>query len=313
MKKVYKVTLMIFAALFSLWLVVTVYFYNHHTVTVKTINLAGWDLDTSETGVQWKEITFVNKVEDYDKLFAEPLFSEKQAALLNKLPTPLLEVAVTTKAFYRKPYKELKDSWNVTITGMALEDMYDNEERLIVSLEDEQGSTVASSGGSMRREDNTNIIYLGSSHENVKFDIKKLSKIQWYRDKEHPYEVELNNIAYETKKHGFFNKRPREMERIFSFYGEIRGAIIDVSKGKKVKTEWIGAETGDLLRKYKFSIRQPWYVGNHNGYTNVFGMAVEYFADDDVEYKDKIVEQQWFFVEDNEQWVLIDRLLLENI
>ncbi len=101
------------------------YFYNHHTIKTETLKISGFNLDGPETtGVQWKEITFSNKASD-DSAVWKPIFSNKQWEFINTLPVPIQNMILLTRSFYHKRYV---DSWAVSISGVALKDVFAERE-----------------------------------------------------------------------------------------------------------------------------------------------------------------------------------------
>ncbi len=308
MKKIYQGMLLVVAILLLVWLGITGYFYVHHTVTIKTITIDQEDANMLEAeGIQWKEIRLVNKRTNLD--WFGPEFTYRQIELINKLPVTLIRKIASIRAFYDKRYIEYTNGWKMTITGIAVDGKVDKDQITslpIVIIEDENGKEISFSNGFSGWSSGTNVIYFGKDREDVDPDIRPV-KLKWYWDKEHPFEVDLQDAMIETRKRSFFAANYQENERFFDFYREIRDDLFRAAAGKKAKTDYIDKQTIDLLQTYNYTTSQPTYVGAHKGYTDVFSMQISYYSGDLYENRKDVAQQTLFFVNNDGQWELIDR------
>ncbi|MHB1167645.1 MAG: hypothetical protein ACYC4E_02720 [Carboxydocellales bacterium] len=84
MRKRWKILI----SVFSVWVIISAFFFYNHLITVKRMNISGWAVGDSEAGIQVKQIRLVNKkhAESGWGLVKTPLMQ-----LVNYLPTENLK------------------------------------------------------------------------------------------------------------------------------------------------------------------------------------------------------------------------------
>lgn len=112
--------------LLSLWLAVSAYFYLEHRVTVKTMDIPGWDLDENSQ-VIFKKIELVDKGRKTSSSFSEPTM---RMQILNALPknVNLQLAALNLLYFYSSPYTAYsKENWAFKLSGVCLKESFNDE------------------------------------------------------------------------------------------------------------------------------------------------------------------------------------------
>jgi len=112
--------------LLSIWLAVSAYFYLEHRVTVKTMDIPGWELDQNSK-VIFKKIELMDKGRKTNASFFEPTL---RMQILNALPknADLQFAALNLLYFYSSPYTAYpQDNWAFKLSGVCLKESFNDE------------------------------------------------------------------------------------------------------------------------------------------------------------------------------------------
>lgn len=315
MRKRYKILLGIAATLLITWAIVTAYYYNQHVVTTKSITIDGWDFDREGSeGLHFKEINLVNKTGNIEGM----ILSDSLIKFLNKVPTNKLQMMVyKIIKFYSNPYVKNENGWRLTLSGVVVKDSFENDiswkAPINISVEYSNCEKIRLIDGvSTVSSSNSNIVYLGARRNDVDPSLVP-AKISWYWDKDYVFELELDNVAFKTNKNGFFDYRPIEREKFFSFREETIEVYRNIKKGKKIQSELIKdidvLAQFETMRKYPNGITHfdfPTYIGNYKGHANVFAMNIQYQYIKRDNYDTADLYQTLYFIEQDGKWKLID-------
>ncbi|OEH86583.1 hypothetical protein BHU72_09995 [Desulfuribacillus stibiiarsenatis] len=308
MRKKYKILLGVIVVAFIAWAAVTIYFYQQHTVTTKSIKISGWELEEgNEQVIQWKEILLVNKTaapDDFDKIARKFDFA-------SKLPIKLQNIAMRLMLFYDKRLVESPHGWTIIISGIALKS--DNKSQtdrwmgMDLYLVDENGVPLYLSEGSRRNDDNSNMILYEKRDDKFDPNIRP-QKLIWYWDKEKQYELNLTDVMIQTRKYSFFDRKPEATDRIFSFYAAFRDYFINIKKD--LNDLVYDEDTQHLLKSIKdnknssINYHRPFYIGTYKNFTDVFALRLTYLLERNTSETEK--EIIIYFVEEEGKWRSVD-------
>jgi len=303
----------------TVWIVISIYFYFQHNVTVKVMEVPGWSLNNQKyQGLLVKEIRVYDwkprRTEYWDRWF--PVLS-----LGNKLPPTIrmkyFRIAGSILTFYTDPYQKLEEGvQRIEVIGLFLKrqpgELGPNDHPKVRVYSDGKLVAGISSGFGMQYSGNSNYYIFDVHDDMVNRPIKNSMEITWQWDDGPLVSESLTGTRFNTETYSFFkrpdlnygsNLRPdrKALEFINNYKNGGEEKASNLLSTKVTGFPWKRLEWIKGKEDYSFSGDN--YYGKYMGFQNVFTVDL---ALQKTNSEENYAEQIIYLVDDGSGWKVID-------
>ncbi|SMB86113.1 hypothetical protein SAMN00017405_1121 [Desulfonispora thiosulfatigenes DSM 11270] len=276
----------------SIWLVITIYFYNQHKISINRC-VIDKHIAYENTIIKIDELV----VTDHEKNYV--MFDSWHFKVVPRLPGFLQKPFLLTSSFYRKPYKELEYnedhkfgimSLKATIFEKNLDPEYLHNINEKIHLMDDQGNYLPTTENGTDNEDYISFFY----KKNKRFD-KSIENINIVLkdDKDNIVTTIPVNLKWQIENYNYFNRMPN-----WNFYLDPRNTVRELIIRKKSDEDYLDLfqEQGQKIDSENLN-HDYWqdtihsesinYIGNYKEWENVYLSELEFKKDNVLESKQK--------------------------
>lgn len=292
----------IFLILIIVWLVITIYFYNQHKVSIKRCVID-------------KSVVYEDSIIKFDEIVLTDFkqnrfgFENWRWDIVDNLPVFLHRPFMAISYFYSKPFEKLENNddnqfgvleLRGNLIGENLDDEYYQNINEKISLIDEKGNDILGTASGSNFSSETNILYVYKQNEYFNKE-RKISKLVIKDDNDNIVTSIPLNIKWETENYNYFHRIPSE-----NYYLNPRNIVREFIQ-RKVNDE----DYEDLFYLQEENINHNYwkgkvysgpanYIGNYKDWDEVYLSEIKFIKNE------KIAKQKVYLIDTGKIFKIVD-------
>ncbi|SMB86106.1 hypothetical protein SAMN00017405_1118 [Desulfonispora thiosulfatigenes DSM 11270] len=301
-----KVWLKVFLVVIVIWLVITIYFYNQHKISIKRCVV---DTKVNYEGniIKFDELVLTDRKPNYIE------FDGWHFKVGTRLPRFLQKPFLATSYFYRKPYRELQYNEDKkygiielrgTLIRENLDEKYFDSIRDKIDLIDDQGVSLPLHRDGMEFNESTFFFY----KQNSFFD-KSIEQITiGIKDNNDNIVTTIPiKLKWQIENYNYFNRMPK-----WDFYLDSQNTVREFITRKKANEDYLdlfheqgqNIDLENLKHDYWQNIiysNSANYIGNYKNWKDVYLSQLEFMKDNE-----QLVKQEIYLIDAGKTFNIIE-------